>query len=75
MVCAMNWSETMRLPRFLYVMKSLIDDTPMRNASGMPSRMYGSWFRMKWKPKSRTESDSASSRSRAVAFGRVSPGS
>ena len=47
MVLAMNSSETMRLPRFLYVMKSLSDETPMRNASGMPSRMYGSWFRMK----------------------------
>src|SRR5258706_220393 len=55
----MNSSDTMRLPRFLYVMKSLIDDTPIRNASGMPSRMYGSWFKMKWKPKSSTESGSS----------------
>ena len=71
----MNSSDTMRLPRFLYVMKSLIDDTPMRNASGMPSRMYGSWFRMKWKPKSSTERAWASSRSRVIARGSVSPSS
>src|SRR5215467_496852 len=75
MVLAMNSSETMRLGRFLYVMKSLNDVTPVPKASVMPSRIFGSWFRMKWKPKSRTETDSASSRSRATALGSVSPSS
>src|SRR5215470_3627045 len=75
MVLAMNSSETMRLGRFLYVMKSLNDVTPMPKASVMPSRIFGSWFRMKWKPKSRTETDSASSRSWATALGSVSPSS
>src|SRR2546427_4329584 len=56
-------------------MNSLNDVTPSRNASGMPSRMWGSWFRMKWKPKSRTERASASSRSLTSAFGSVSPSS
>src|SRR5438132_3533920 len=56
-------------------MKSLNDVTPRRKASEMPSRMWGSWFRMKWKPKSSTERASASSRSRAKAFGSVSPSS
>src|SRR2546422_1050137 len=56
-------------------MNSLNDVTPSRNASGMPSRMWGSWFRMKWKPKSRTERASASSRSLTRALGNVSPSS
>src|SRR6266436_6195632 len=56
-------------------MKSLNDVTPRRTASGIPSRMWGSWFRMKWKPKSSTERDSASSRSLTSAFGSVSPSS
>src|SRR2546430_3211024 len=56
-------------------MNSLNDVTPSLNASGMPSRMRGSWFRMKWKPKSRTERASASSRSLTSAFGSVSPSS
>src|SRR6266542_245343 len=75
MVLAMNSSETMRLGRFLYVMKSLKEVTPILKASARPSRIFGSWFRMKWKPKSSTESDSASSRRRATALGRVSPSS
>ncbi len=75
MVLAMNSSDTMRFGRFLYVMKSLNDVTPIRTASGMPSRMYGSWFRMKWKPKSSTESAPASSRRRPAALGSVSPSS
>src|SRR5438093_9175724 len=56
-------------------MKSLNDVTPRRTASGIPSRMWGSWFRMKWKPKSSTERDSASSRSLTSAFGSVSSSS
>src|SRR5436309_587252 len=56
-------------------MKSLNDVTPRRTASGIPSRMWGSWFRMKWKPKSSTERDSASSRSLTSAVGSVSPSS
>ncbi len=68
-----NSSETMRLPRFLYVMNILNERTPSLTASGMPSRMAGSCSRMKWKPKSRTEFASASSRSRRVACGSVSP--
>src|ERR687887_428229 len=56
-------------------MKSLNDVTPSRNASGIPSRMWGSWFRMKWKPKSSTERASASSRSLTRALGTVSPSS
>src|SRR5437879_2081153 len=56
-------------------MNSLNDVTPSLNASGMPSRMRGSWFRMKWKPKSRTERASASSRSLTRALGTVSPSS
>src|SRR3990172_6891825 len=48
-------------------MKSLNDVTPRRTASGSPSRMCGSWFRMTWKPKSRTESASASSPRRPIA--------
>ena len=75
MVLAMNSSETMRLGRFLYVMKSLKEATPIEKASASPARMCGSWFRMKWKPKSRTERACASSRRRATALGNVSPSS
>src|SRR3989442_744834 len=44
-----NSSETMRLPRFLYVMNILNERTPSLTASGMPSRMAGSCSAMKWK--------------------------
>ena len=42
MVLAMNSSETMRFGRFLYVMKSLKDETPIEKASARPERMWGS---------------------------------
>src|SRR5438067_236259 len=68
-----NSSETIRLPRFLYVMNILNDRTPSRTASARPSRIAGSCSRMKWKPKSTTDSLSACSRRRRVACGSVSP--
>jgi hypothetical protein len=69
----MKSSVHMRLGRFLYVMKILYDVTPISNVSARPSRMWGSLLRMKWKPKSSTDCWLASSASRFVAIGRVSP--
>src|SRR5262245_10631007 len=68
----MKSSGHIRFPRFLYVMKSLNELTPSRIASGIPSSTYGVWFRMKWKPKSRTDWRPISSRWRATAWGKVS---